>query len=130
MADGTYKLAPQVIIYDGKTEYVGAATPFTGCLNGIYYNSTGAPDGACFTGGVATSGQNGLMSAADKAKLDGINLSNYALASHAHDDRYYTESEVDSKFGNIQAKSLASTGYGNSSLTYYQTSEGFDGNSG
>lgn len=69
------------------------------------------------------------MSAADKAKLDGINLSNYALASHTHDDRYYTESEVDSKFGNIQAKSLASTGYGNSSLTYYQTHEEFDGNS-
>ena len=81
MADGTYKLAPQVIIYDGKTEYVGAATPFTGCLNGIYYNSTGAPDGACFAGGVATSSQNGLMSAADKTKLDGINTENIVTLS-------------------------------------------------
>lgn len=37
------------------------------------------------------------MSAADKTKLDGINLSNYALVGHTHDDRYYTEAEVESK---------------------------------
>ena len=88
MADGTYKLAPQVIVYDGKTEYVGAATPFTGCLNGKYYNSAGAPDGACFVGGVATSSQNGLMSAKDKNKLDNT----------------YTKNEVDQKFSDFVDK--------------------------
>lgn len=37
------------------------------------------------------------MSASDKTKLDGLNASAYAAKSHAHDDRYYTESEVDAK---------------------------------
>ena len=88
LADGTYKLAPQVIVYDGVTQYVGAATPFTGCLNGVYYNSAGAPDGACFAGGVATSSQNGLMSATDKNKLDNT----------------YTKNEVDQKFSDFVNK--------------------------
>lgn len=59
---------------------------------------------------VATAGAAGFMSAEDKAKLDGLEEIDtsvfvtkedadaaYAAISHTHDDRYYTESEVDSK---------------------------------
>ena len=74
----------------------------------------------------ATTSNNGLMSKSDKSKLDGVEtgatktiidtslsssstnpvqnkiintaLNNKANSSHTHDDRYYTESEVDAKF--------------------------------
>jgi hypothetical protein len=59
---------------------------------------------------VATADTDGFMSAEDKAKLDGleqVDVSDfvtkedadaaYAAITHTHDDRYYTESEVDSK---------------------------------
>lgn len=59
---------------------------------------------------VATAGAAGFMSAEDKTKLDGLEQvdtsvfvtkedadADYAAISHIHDDRYYTESEVDSK---------------------------------
>ena len=128
-ANQKYSLVTQVVVYDGTTEYVGSVAKFTGCHNGKLYDES-VQVGNCFLGGLATTDSDGLMSKEDKAKLDGINPSNYASSSHTHDDRYYTESEVDSKFGSIQAKSLAITGYGDSSLTFYQTSESFDGNSG
>lgn len=59
---------------------------------------------------VATAGAAGFMSAEDKTKLDGLEQvdtsvfvtkedadADYAAISHTHDDRYYTESEVDGK---------------------------------
>ena len=59
---------------------------------------------------VATPDADGFMSAEDKAKLDGLEQvdtsdfvtkedadASYAAIEHNHDDRYYTESEVDSK---------------------------------
>ena len=59
---------------------------------------------------VATADTDGFMSAEDKAKLDGLEKidtsefvtkedadASYAAITHTHDDRYYTESEVDSK---------------------------------
>ena len=59
---------------------------------------------------VATADTDGFMSAEDKAKLDGLEEIDtsvfvtkedadaaYAAITHTHDDRYYTESEVDSK---------------------------------
>ena len=59
---------------------------------------------------VATADTDGFMSAEDKAKLDGLEQVDtsvfvtkedadaaYAAITHNHDDRYYTESEVDSK---------------------------------
>ena len=59
---------------------------------------------------VATADTDGFMSAEDKAKLDGLEQvdtsdfvtkedadATYAAITHNHDDRYYTESEVDSK---------------------------------
>lgn len=44
--NGTYKLAPQVIVYDGTTEFVGTATNFTGCYNDIKYVNS-VPSGGC-----------------------------------------------------------------------------------
>ena len=125
----SYSLVPQVVVATGNENYVGSVSTFTGCYGTRRYID-GIDKGECFLGGNATTLKDGLMSKEDKAKLDGINPSNFASSSHTHDDRYYTESEVDSKFGSIQAKSLAITGYGDSSLTFYQTSESFDGNSG
>lgn len=43
---GTYKLAPQVIVYDGTTKFVGTATNFTGCFNDIKYVNS-VPSGGC-----------------------------------------------------------------------------------
>ena len=60
-ADGSYNLVPQVIIYDGTTSYVGAATPFTGCIGNDYYFDS-EKKGSCFMGGTmkgATSSANG-----------------------------------------------------------------------
>lgn len=105
--------------------------------DGNKYNITDANT----TYGEASSSASGLMSAADKAKLDGIAaqatkvvvdsalsatstnpvqnkviktaLDGKAAASHTHDDRYYTETEANSKFspiaGNTSLKTLAST---------------------
>ena len=43
---GTYRMAPQVIVYDGITKFIGTATKFTGCFNDIkYVDST--PSGGC-----------------------------------------------------------------------------------
>lgn len=44
--NGTYKLAPQVIVYDGTTKFVGTATNFTGCFNDIKYVDS-RPSGGC-----------------------------------------------------------------------------------
>lgn len=59
---------------------------------------------------VATAATDGFMSAEDKEKLDGLENvdtsdfltkteadGDYAVINHNHDDRYYTESEIDSK---------------------------------
>lgn len=48
---------------------------------------------------LATTSQDGLLSAADKGKLDGLSgaLGAKADKGHSHDDRYYTENEVDDK---------------------------------
>ena len=48
---------------------------------------------------LATTSQDGLLSAGDKAQLDGLSGALEAKAEkvHTHDDRYYTESEIDSK---------------------------------
>ena len=59
---------------------------------------------------VATTATNGFMSAEDKEKLDGLENvdtsdfltkteadGDYAAINHSHDDRYYTELEIDSK---------------------------------
>lgn len=91
---------------------------FTGSSGAEDYNAeasaqTRANIGAAainHTHDVATTGTDGFMSAEDKTKLDGLeNIdtssfvtkeeadADYAAISHTHDDRYYTESEVDSK---------------------------------
>lgn len=49
ISDGEYKLAPQVVVYDGKS-YIGAATPFTGCLNNKYYLEGADQNIPCMTG--------------------------------------------------------------------------------
>lgn len=48
---------------------------------------------------LATATRDGLLSASDKAQLDGLSgaLEAKADKGHTHDDRYYTESEIDSK---------------------------------
>ena len=67
-ADGSYNLVPQVIIYDGNTSYVGAATPFTGCIGNDYYFSS-EKKGSCFMGGTmkgataSAKGESGLVPA-------------------------------------------------------------------
>lgn len=50
---------------------------------------------------LATTSQDGLLSAGDKAQLDGLSgaLEAKADKGHIHDDRYYTEAEVDEKLG-------------------------------
>ena len=67
-SDGSYNLVPQVIIYDGTTSYVGAATPFTGCIGNDYYFSS-EKKGSCFMGGTmkgataSVNGESGLVPA-------------------------------------------------------------------
>lgn len=73
-ANQKYSLVPQVVVYDGTTEYVGSVTKFTGCHNGKLYDES-VQVGNCFLGGLATTTSDGLMSAADKAKLDEIDTS-------------------------------------------------------
>lgn len=48
---------------------------------------------------LATATEDGLLSASDKGKLDGLSeaLGAKADKEHIHDDRYYTESEIDTK---------------------------------
>ena len=64
---------------------------------------------------VATTSANGLMSSTDKKKLDGLSTvatsgsyndllnkpSTFPPSSHTHDDRYYTETEIDTKFNAV-----------------------------
>lgn len=60
----------------------------------------------------ATASNPGLMSAADKTKLDSLDASDYAPASHTHDDRYFTESEVTTKLNtkaNLASPALTGT---------------------
>lgn len=72
-ANQKYSLVPQVVVYDGTTEYVGSVTKFTGCHNGKLYDES-VQVGNCFLGGLATTDSDGLMSKEDKAKLDGITV--------------------------------------------------------
>lgn len=46
-------------------------------------------------------------SAGDSATLGGHNAAYFAIAGHTHDDRYYTESESDSRFVNVTGDSMS-----------------------
>lgn len=48
--NSNYVLAPQIIIYQEGLDYVGALTPYSGCLQNKYY-ANGSPSGSCFLGG-------------------------------------------------------------------------------
>jgi len=50
----------------------------------------------------------GAASGLDADLLDGNHASAFALASHTHDDRYYTESEADSRFVNASGGTMSS----------------------
>jgi len=49
----------------------------------------------------------GAASGLDADLLDGNHASAFALASHTHDDRYYTESEADSRFVNASGGTMS-----------------------
>ncbi|MFR0781327.1 MAG: hypothetical protein ACLSH8_17240, partial [Zhenhengia sp.] len=90
---------------------------------------------------VASTSVNGLMSSADKTKLDGIasgankyvhpndantrhvtdaeksNWNGKANSSHTHDDRYYTETEANAKF--VTKDELGAAGYGDMTKAVY-----------
>ena len=90
-SNANYVLSPQVIVWDDALNYVGSLTPFTGCLNSQHY-SNGKPSGFCFTGGLATTEQDGLMSKEDKTKLNKI--SNRATKSNYLDTISWYVSEA------------------------------------
>ncbi len=52
-------------------------------------------------GGAADGGNQGVVNGGNADTLDGYHASAFALASHTHDDRYYTESEIDTKLANL-----------------------------
>ena len=55
------------------------------------------------------SGNDGSGSGLDADLLDGNHASAFAPASHTHDDRYYTESEADSRFVNVTGDTITGT---------------------
>jgi hypothetical protein len=54
-----------------------------------------------------TAGNDGAASGLDADLLDGNHASAFALASHNHDDRYYTETESDSRFVNASGDTMS-----------------------
>lgn len=71
-----YSLVPQVVVYDGSSEYIGSVTKFSGCYNGKLYDQS-EYKGACLTGVVnslaSTSTTDALSAAKGKELQDQIN---------------------------------------------------------
>ncbi len=78
---------------DDHTQYVHNSTART--ISAVHtFNPTSS--GAPFTLGSNAQGQ--LISGLNADQLDGHDASYFAISTHTHDDRYYTETESDSRY--------------------------------
>lgn len=65
----------------------------------VFLEGGESSDGGSSSGGQG--GNQGTVDGGNADTLDGFHASAFALASHTHDDRYYTESEIDDKLANL-----------------------------
>ena len=70
------------------------------------------------------SDNDGSGSGLDADMLDGMSSANFATAAHTHDNRYYTESESNTRYVNVGGDTMTGTLYVDTSSSYGVYGEG------